>query len=190
MRQGQYARAETVFHRLAEDEKNPPKIAMEARYYEAECLRLQEDLPGGGPTPTRYLLGKFPNNPFREQAVQHMFTIANYWLEDHAGADGAGAGGPRRQALVRVEPCCVTRWTRPSRPRRGGPGRRSSLREGAVERPASPLADQSLFLCGSVKYYDEDFAEADYYFSQIHERNPNSPLAAKAVELAIVSPRT
>ena len=32
----------------------------------------------------------------------------------------------------------------------------------------SPLADQSLFLCGSVKYYDEDFAEADYYFSQIH----------------------
>src|ERR1700687_1849117 len=28
------------------------------------------------------LMTKFPNNPYRDQAVQHMYTIANYWLED------------------------------------------------------------------------------------------------------------
>ena len=38
-----------------------------------------------------------------------------------------------------------------------------------------------------MKYYDENFAEADYYFSQIHERHPNSPLAEQAVELGIIS---
>ena len=50
-----------------------------------------------------------------------------------------------------------------------------------------PLADQALFLCGSGEDVQRDFAEADYYFTQIHERHPNSPLAPKAVELAIMA---
>jgi outer membrane protein assembly factor BamD (BamD/ComL family) len=50
-----------------------------------------------------------------------------------------------------------------------------------------PLADKALFLCGCVKFFRNDFAEADYYFSQIHERHPNSELAPQAVELAIIS---
>jgi outer membrane protein assembly factor BamD (BamD/ComL family) len=185
MRQGQYARAETVFHRLAENEKNPVKIAMEARYYEAECLRLQKCYPEAADTYAG-LLGKFPNNPYREQAVQHMYTIANYWLED-----------TRARMLQEQEVRDGKRWfvwnqvchpLDSTKPFFDEEGRAVDLLEKVqLNDLQSPLADQSLFLCGSVRYYDEDFAEADYYFSQIHERNPNSPLAAKAVELAIVS---
>src|SRR5262249_33050102 len=50
-----------------------------------------------------------------------------------------------------------------------------------------PLADKALFLCGSVKFFNEDYREADHFFTQIYERHPNSPLAAQAVELAIIS---
>src|SRR5262249_21912498 len=48
-----------------------------------------------------------------------------------------------------------------------------------------PLADHALFMCGTVKLYHENYREADHYFSQIHATHPNSPLAPKAVELAI-----
>src|SRR5262249_35483348 len=48
-----------------------------------------------------------------------------------------------------------------------------------------PLADHALFLCGTVKLYNENYREADHYFSQIHARPKDSALAAKAAELAI-----
>ena len=50
-----------------------------------------------------------------------------------------------------------------------------------------PLADKALFLAGGVKFYREDYKEADHYFSQLVEHHPNSALAPQAVELAIIS---
>jgi outer membrane protein assembly factor BamD (BamD/ComL family) len=50
-----------------------------------------------------------------------------------------------------------------------------------------PLADKALFLMGSVKFFNEDYKEADHYFSQLVERHPNSTFAAQAVDLAIHS---
>src|SRR5258708_18597557 len=52
---------------------------------------------------------------------------------------------------------------------------------------SGPLADQSLFFAGSVKMYDGDWRSADSYFSQIYEHHPNSPLAPKAIEYAIMA---
>src|SRR5262249_44330772 len=48
-----------------------------------------------------------------------------------------------------------------------------------------PLADRALFLAGTVKLHNENYRDADHYFSQIHARHPESPLAPKAIELAI-----
>ena len=50
-----------------------------------------------------------------------------------------------------------------------------------------PLADQALFFAGSVKMYENDWRDADGYFTQIYEQHPNSPLAPKAIELAIMA---
>jgi outer membrane protein assembly factor BamD (BamD/ComL family) len=50
-----------------------------------------------------------------------------------------------------------------------------------------PLADKALFTCGSVNFFNGNYREADYCFTQIHERHPNSEYAPRALELAIVA---
>ena len=40
-------------------------------------------------------------------------------------------------------------------------------------------------MCGTVKMYNENYREADHYFSQIPARHPESKLAPLAIELAI-----
>src|SRR5207249_4499250 len=50
-----------------------------------------------------------------------------------------------------------------------------------------PLADKALFLAGGVKFYREDYREADHYFTQLVEQHKDSPLAPQAIELAIIA---
>ena len=70
-RAGDYSKAGRVFHKVAENKKNPPAIAEEARYYEAECLRQQRHYPNAADTYNRMLID-FPSGAFREQAVQRL----------------------------------------------------------------------------------------------------------------------
>ena len=78
---GEYSQAESLFHRVAENQKNPASVAEEARYYEAECARRQGSYPKAADLYTK-LLSTFPAGMYREPAVQHMFEIANYWLDE------------------------------------------------------------------------------------------------------------
>jgi hypothetical protein len=80
-RRGEYSKAEKVFHHIAENTKNTDIIAEEARYYEAECLRLQNHLPKAADTYNKQLT-TFPSGAHREQALKRMYDIANYWLHD------------------------------------------------------------------------------------------------------------
>src|SRR5262249_4159299 len=50
-----------------------------------------------------------------------------------------------------------------------------------------PLADKALFLAGTVKFYREDYRDADMFFTQLVESHPNSPLRARAIELGIIA---
>jgi outer membrane protein assembly factor BamD (BamD/ComL family) len=184
LRQGQYAKAERIFHRIAENEKNPARVVEEARYYEAECLRLQRNYPEAADVYAD-LMTKFPQNPFREQAVQHMFDIANYWLEDtRQEMKEAAEVREGKHWFVWHQPVHFDR----TKPVFDEAGRAVELLEKVqLNDITGPLSDKALFLCGGVKYYEMNFAEADYYFSQIHEQHPNSPLAPQAVELGIVA---
>src|SRR5262249_3111561 len=80
-RRGDDAGAEKLFHKIAENKKNASTVAEEARYYEAECLRLQQEYPKAADTYNR-LLNDFNLGVHREQAMERQFEIANYWLED------------------------------------------------------------------------------------------------------------
>src|SRR5262245_27492353 len=40
-----FAKAESAFHKIAENKQNGPLVAEEARFYEAECLYKQDQLP-------------------------------------------------------------------------------------------------------------------------------------------------
>lgn len=183
-RQGQYEKAESLFKYVADKKKAPMAVAEEARYYEAESLRLQGKLPKAADTYVD-LLNKFPNTAYREQALRHMFDIADFWLQDS-----------RERFAELKEKNEGKRWFvspnfvhfEKEKPLLDEEGRAiEKLEQVRYNEINGPLADQALFMAGSVKFLNEDYREADNYFSQIHEKHPNSPLAEKAVELAIIS---
>jgi outer membrane protein assembly factor BamD (BamD/ComL family) len=184
-RQGDYPKAEALFTYIADRKKSPVAVAEEARYYEGESLRLQHKLPKAADVYAD-LLNKFPNSAYREQAIRHMYEIANFWLED-----------TRTKMVETREQTEGKRWfipvhwfhpIDPEKPALDEQGRAiEKLEQVRYNDINGPLADQALFLAGSVKFFDQDYREADNYFSQIHEKHPNSPFAERAVELAIIS---
>lgn len=180
-RRGDYGKAEKLFRRLADNQKNPPHVAEEARYYEAECVRRQGRLPKAADLYAR-MLNDFPAGQYREQAVQHMFDIANYWLDDtRAEMEEAKKGNKWYgwKHLVHLEK---------SKPLLDEEGRAlEKLEQVRYNDMTGPLADKALFLCGMVKFFREDYKEADHYFTQLVEMHANSPLAPQALELAIIA---
>jgi outer membrane protein assembly factor BamD (BamD/ComL family) len=183
-RLGDYAKAEALFKHIADKKRTPMPIAEEARYFQAESLRLQGRWPKAADVYAD-LLNKFPNTAYREQATRHMYDIANFWLDD-----------TRQEMVYTKEKNEGKRWFVPwhfvnfddKKPLLDEEGRAiEKLEQVRFNDINGPLADQALFLAGSVKFFNQDYKEADNYFSQIHEKHPNSPLAEKAVELAIIS---
>ncbi|HZY84328.1 MAG TPA: tetratricopeptide repeat protein [Gemmataceae bacterium] len=182
-RREEYAEAERLYRAIADNHKAAAAVTQEALYYEAECLRLQGDWPKAADT-YNDLLTKFNSqNPYREQAIQHMFDIANFWLNDvreemresREKAEGKRwfVGGhfvnwDKRKPFLDEEGRAIEKL--------------EQVRYNDIE---GPLADKALFMAGSVKLFHENYRDADHYFSQIAEKHPNSPLAAQAVELAI-----
>lgn len=183
-RDGKFSEAETVFHRVAENTKNAPPIAEEARYYEAECLRRQARYPKASDTYAR-MLNDFPSGAYREQAVQHMFEIANYWLDD-----------TRKEMEEYKEKREGKRWViwpdilhfEKTKPFLDEEGRAlEKLEQVRYNDMTGPLADKALFLAGSVKFFRQEYKEADFLYSQLVEMHPNSPYVEQALELSIIS---
>jgi len=183
-RLGEYDKAESVFHRVADNTKNATAIAEEARYYEAECLRLQLKYPKAADTYNK-TLQDFPSGAYREQATQRMYEIATFWLED--------TKQEMRQAKEKRE---GERWfvaphfihfdkTKPFLDEEGRA--LEKLEQVRYNDMTGPLADRALFYIGGVKFFNEDYRDADNYFSQLCELHKNSEFYPKALELAIMS---
>jgi TolA-binding protein len=182
-RREEYDKAEKLFHHVADNEKNPPAVLQEAMYYRAECLRIQGDLPKASDV-YKALLEKFAGNPYRDQAIQRLYDISRFWLQD--------TWDEMREAQEKREGKRWVVW-----PRFINFDKRKPFldREGrAIERlqnvytyegRGGPLADKALFLCGHVQWYNEEYHDADISFTQLHEQHPESKFAADAVELAI-----
>jgi outer membrane protein assembly factor BamD (BamD/ComL family) len=181
-RREEYDKAETLFVWVADKDKNPPAAIQEAMYYRAECLRLTGSYPKAADVYSS-LLGKFPSTQYREQCVQHMFDIANYWLDD-----------TRNEMKAAKEKADGKRWLvwpqwfhlEKTKPFLDEEGRAiEKLEQVRLYDMTGPLADQALFMCGTVKMYNENYREAETYFSQIAKGHKDSPLSTKALELAI-----
>jgi outer membrane protein assembly factor BamD (BamD/ComL family) len=176
--------AETIYHRLGENAHNPPKVVEEAKYYEAESLRLQSRYPKAADTYVD-LLNKFPQTVYRDPALQHMFDIANFWLEDTREAmrlDKEVSQGKRSWSFPQ--------WFHfeTSKPVVGEQDRAlEKLQQVQLHDMNGPLADKAMFLCGGVSMYNEDYRGAVSYFKEITDRHPNSPYAAQATELGILA---
>lgn len=185
-RQKRYGKAENKFHAIAENKRNSPAVAEEARYYEAECLRLQNELPSACDTYSK-MLKDFPSGAYKEQAVQRMFDIANYWLRDtdvEMAQYKEKLEGKRSFVMPAMLKINVMDRTKPTFDTENRA--LQALEVVHYSDITGPLADKALFLAGYVKFYREDYREADHYFSQLIEMHKNSPLAPQAVELAII----
>jgi outer membrane protein assembly factor BamD (BamD/ComL family) len=183
-RRGEYAQAEAWFHRIADQSSNPVPVVVEARYYEAESLRMQGYWPKASDVYTD-LLNKFPQNAYREQCLQHLFDIASFWLVDTYNEMRQNKEAAEHKRWI-VWPNWV-HWER-RKPTFDEQSRAlDKLEQVCFNDINGPLADQALFMAGSVKFYDEDFREAEHYFTQIHEKHPNSPLATNALKLGLIS---
>jgi TolA-binding protein len=184
-RRGEYGKAETVFRKVADNKHNSPQIAEEARYYEAECLRRQENYPKAADVFNK-LLNDFHFGAHREQAMERMFEIANYWLED-----------TREEMHREKEQREGKRWfvmpasfvhVEKNKPLLDEEGRAlEKLEQIVINDVHGRRAADALFLAGSVKFYREDYKEADRYFTQLVEQHPNSERATEAMEYAIIS---
>jgi outer membrane protein assembly factor BamD (BamD/ComL family) len=183
-RAGDFAAAEPAFRKIAENTKNPVNVAEEARFYEAECLRNQLKYPKAADTYADCVT-KFPQGAHREQALQRMYDIANYWLDD-TRAEMEEWKEKEEGKRVWVWPRVFSiEKTKPFLDREGRAVEK--LEQVRLNDINGPLADKALFICGSVRLYKQDYREADQYFSDLCERHPNSPLAPQAMELAIFS---
>jgi TolA-binding protein len=184
-RQGDFATAEKVFRKIADNTKNPPQIAEEARYYQAECLRRQEKYPKASDVYNR-MLNDFHFGVHREEAMEREFEIANYWLED-TRAEIRREREQKEHKQWFVMPAMFIHFEK-SKPLLDEEGRALEALEHIVLNDLNGhRADEALFLAGSVKFFREDYREADRYFSQLVDYHPRSQYAPQAMEYAIIS---
>src|SRR5947208_15172863 len=50
----------------------------------------------------------------------------------------------------------------------------------------TPLGEQALLYLGTIKFYREDYFEADRYFTDLFQSYPNSKHAAQAVKMSVI----
>jgi outer membrane protein assembly factor BamD (BamD/ComL family) len=182
-RQGKQVEAEALFKKVADNTKNLPHVAEEARFYEGECQLQNQQYPKAAATVSK-MLTDFPSGSHRDQANQRLFEIANYWLED-----------TRAEMRARKEAQDKGSWTWPSPFMHFDKTKPLFDEEGwAIERleqvhmndPTGPLGVKALFIIGNLKFYREHYKDADFYFDQIVKNHPRDPLAPQALEYAIL----
>ncbi|MBX7104167.1 MAG: outer membrane protein assembly factor BamD [Gemmataceae bacterium] len=182
LRAGDVSAACKAYHKIADNTKNPPTVAEEARFFEAECLYKQDDWPKACDTYHKTLLD-FPNGQYRAQCCRRMFDIANVWLDETRTEQARKE--KKEGSFWEITPVVHFEKQKPFFDMEGRA--LQALEQVHLNDIGGPLADKALFLAGGIKFYREDYREADYYYTQLTEQHPNSPLAPKAIELAIIS---
>ena len=182
-----YVHAVKIFHRVADNEKNPPKLVQEAKFHEAECHYFLDEWPKAADT-YMDLMNKFPRNAYRIQALTRMYEIADFWLEDTRQEMREYKEKENGQRWF-VTPRFVSFETK--KPLLDREGRAIQLLEAVRYGDINgPMADKALFLCGSVQFFNENYKEADYYFSELSKKHVDTKtdkMAENATRLAIIA---
>ncbi len=185
-RRGEYSAAGDLFHSLRDKKPDSEAINNEATFYEAECLRLQARYPKAADTYSA-LLKQAPNNAFHDQAVQHIYEIANYWLEDTRQRMKQTQEKRDKKRFFVDQQFFHFDKTKPLADEEGRALEKLEQVSYSDITGSLGFGDRALFYAGAVKFFNEDYREADHFLSQVHEHFPNSPLAPDAIQLAIIA---
>jgi TolA-binding protein len=195
--QGKYAEAERIFHRIAHNTKNPVLVAEEALFFEGDCLYLQKRYPKAESTFKKLLKDFRINGRFHDQACKRLFDIADYWLDDtrkemrraeerrlNKANWFVSAGEDTIRTVTFVPSLFHFEKEKPFLDVQGHA--LEALEEVRLNDISGPLGEKALFYIATVKFYNRDFKDADYYYSQVYENYPNGKLASTAMKHAII----
>jgi tetratricopeptide (TPR) repeat protein len=183
-RHGKYPEAAQRFRQYQNELKYPVEVSQECFFSEAECYRLQKEYPRAADVYAE-MLKRFPETLYREQALQHLFDVATYWLEDtraemkQAKEAGEAKRGPLYVRLPQRDK---------SKPAVGQ--ERRALAVLSLVRAADlhgPLADRCLFTQGGVKFFRHEYGAAGHCFEDLADYYPRSALAYPALKYAVLS---
>lgn len=177
--------AEKAFHAIAVDTKCPEQFREEALFFEAECLRLQRKYRIAEETYSE-LFKDYPSTQFTERADRGLFEIALYWLQETRSQMQAYE---EQRAGKRwfVAPLQFVHWQE-DMPVFDCEGRAVRMLEGIQMREKvmhTPLGEQALLYLGTLRFYREDYLEADRYFTDLYQQYPNSKHASQAIKMSI-----
>ncbi|MBX9679155.1 MAG: tetratricopeptide repeat protein [Gemmataceae bacterium] len=179
-----YDKAETIFSNIAKSKKLPLPVLEEALYYEGESQRLQNNYRDAEATFKSYLK-RFGHGQYAEQVNRKLFDIANYWLDDTRRVMQEYEE-KREGKRYWVMPSGYFHWSK-DKPTFDAEGHALGiLEEVRLNDIRGPLGEKSLFYMATVKFFREDYRDADYYYTQLFENYPNSALAPKAIKQAII----
>ena len=180
----EYKKAEPIFAKLASNNKNPVNLAEEARYFEADCQYMVGNLRDASGTFKSYFK-EFRNGNYQEQANRRMFDIAEYWLVD-TRKEMEAYEELREGKRWLVMPASFIHFGKdmPALDREGHAV--GLLQDIYINDALGPVGEKALFYLATVKFFREDYKEADFYYKQLYEKFPNSPLAPKAIKQSII----
>lgn len=179
-----YDKAEAIFGNISKAKKLPLPVVEEALYYEGESQRLQNNYRDAEATFKSYLK-RFGHGQYAEQVNKKLFDIANYWLDDTRRVMQEYEE-KREGKRTWVMPASFINWSK-DKPTFDVEGHALGiLEEVRLNDIRGPLGEKSLFYMATVKFFREDYRDADYYYTQLFENYPNSPLAPKAIKQAII----
>jgi outer membrane protein assembly factor BamD (BamD/ComL family) len=181
-----YAAGEAKFKLIHKAKKLPVDVQEDALFYMGECQRLQRDYRHAEGSLKLYIKS-FPYGKYTSQANDRLFDIANYWLnptrENMKLAEERREGKASRFSVMPVSWIHFGSdmpWTDVEGHALG------ILEEVRLNDLKGRLAEKSLFYIATVKFFNEDYKEADYYYSQIVDNYPQSELAGKAMKQSII----
>jgi TolA-binding protein len=181
---GDYVKAAHLFAGIVNNKDSSPTIAEEALYYEADSYRLQNHYSRAAEN-YNLLLGSYPMGKHSQQARQRLFDIANYWLDDTRAYMEAWKQKKegKRWWIWPMAPMSFDQ-TKPLFDTEGHALR--MLEQVYITDPQGPLAEKALFYLGSVKFFREDYKDADHYFHQLVTHHPSGKLAPEALRYSVI----
>jgi outer membrane protein assembly factor BamD (BamD/ComL family) len=181
-----FEEGEKAFHAISNDKKCPEQFREEALFFEGECQRLQKHYRAAEETYAQ-LFKDYPSTQFTERADRAMFEIALHWLE-----------GTRQQMEAYEEQRDGKRWMvmpttfihfSSDMPVFDPEGHAVRVLEGIQMREKvmhTALGEQALMYLATIRFYREDYLEADRHFTDLYQNYPNSKNAARAIKQSVI----
>jgi len=199
----EYAKAEVIFNKIeigreatfkgwagigdtykVKPKNLPLQVVDDALYYEAACQFYQTNYRAAEGTFRKYIK-EFRTGVHADEANRRLFEIANYWLDDTRKLMQAYEEQRQGKRYI-VMPVAYAHFGK-DMPFLDAEGHAlQCLEDVRLNDLGGPLGEKSLFYIATIKFFREDYQDADYYYSQLYENYPNSPLAPKAIKQAII----